>query len=74
MWSKRRLSLRQARAALEDDRLDEALAASRAAADVARRPMVPGARSVWLDDRRIWLRSLLAQALAVEVEVADRAS
>ena len=63
-------ALRRGCAALEDDRDDEALAAARAAADIARRPMVPGARSVWLDDRRAWLRSLLAQALALQVEVA----
>jgi predicted ATPase/DNA-binding SARP family transcriptional activator len=64
------IALRRACAAFEDDRRDEALAAARSAADIARRPMVPGARSVWLDDRRVWLRSLLAQALALQVEVA----
>jgi predicted ATPase/DNA-binding SARP family transcriptional activator len=64
------VALGEACAALEDDRLDEALVAARAVTDVARRPMVPGARSVWLDDRRAWLRSVLGQALAVEVEVA----
>ncbi len=68
------VALRRGCGALEDDRLEEALAASRRAADVARRPMVPGTRSVWLDDRRNWLRSLLAQALALEVEVAISAS
>ena len=63
-------ALLRACAALEDDRLDEALAGAGAAADVARRPLVPGARSVWLDERRTWLRSLLVRALGVEVEVA----
>jgi predicted ATPase/DNA-binding SARP family transcriptional activator len=64
------VALDQACAALNDDRLEEALSASRAAADVARLPLVPGANSVWLDDRRGWLRSMLARALAVAVEVA----
>jgi predicted ATPase/DNA-binding SARP family transcriptional activator len=64
------VALGEAYATLEDDRLNDALAASRAAAAVARRPMMPGASSVWLDDRRNALRGVLAGALAVEVEVA----
>lgn len=61
-----------ARAALSDDGLDAALAAARRAADVARRPLLPGITALWVDERRQWLRALLARALAVQVEVATR--
>ncbi len=62
----------RAQTALAEDRFDAALIAARRAADVARRPLLPGATAVWVDERREWLRSLLARALAVEVEVATR--
>ena len=61
-----------AREYLRAGRLDAAAVAARAAADVARRPFVPGASAMWFDERRAWLREVLVRALSVEVEVAIR--
>jgi predicted ATPase/DNA-binding SARP family transcriptional activator len=65
-------ALDRAQGALAEGRLDAALVAARRAVDVARRPLLPGAAAVWVDERRQSLRSMLARALAVEVEVATR--
>jgi predicted ATPase/DNA-binding SARP family transcriptional activator len=65
-------AVERARADLARDRLDEALLAAGGAVDVARRPLLPGTTAVWVDERREWLRAVLVQALAVQVEVATR--
>ncbi len=62
----------RAQAGLGEDKLDVALVAARWAADVARRPLLPGVTGLWVDERRQSLRVLLARALGVEVEVATR--
>ena len=62
----------RARAELGHGRLEEARLAAEEAAAVARRPLLPGTSAVWLDERRQWLRGVLVQALAVQVEVAIR--
>jgi predicted ATPase/DNA-binding SARP family transcriptional activator len=64
----------RARAALEGGRLDEALITAAHAAETARRPFLPGATAMWVDERREWLRAVLVRALAVQVEVAIRRS
>jgi DNA-binding SARP family transcriptional activator len=65
-------AVERAQVDLGQGRLIEALVAARRAAEVARRPLLPGTTAMWVDERSEWLRAVLVQALAVQVEVAIR--
>lgn len=59
--------LEDAEAALRADRPDEALAAADVAANLARRPFLPGDDGRWIDQKRSELRAVLVRALEMEV-------
>ncbi len=61
--------LEDAEAALRADRLDDALAAADVAANLARRPFMPGDGANWIEQKRLELRAALVRALEIEVEV-----
>lgn len=61
--------LEDAEAALRADRPDEALAAADVAANLARRPFLPGDDGRWIDQTRSELRAVLVRALEIEVEL-----
>lgn len=64
--------LEDAEAALAADRPGEALAAADVAANLARRPLLPGDDGRWLDQKRGELRAVLVRALEIEVELLRR--
>lgn len=56
-------------AALRTAQGDRALAAADVAANLARRPFLPGEESAWVERKRLQLRSTLVRALEIEVEL-----
>ena len=59
--------LEDAEAALRADRPGEALAAADVAANLARRPLLPGEDGRWIEQKRSELRAVLVRALEIEV-------
>lgn len=58
--------------ALADNRLNQAVTMAMEAADVVRRPFLPGTDALWADEQRNGLRGVRLRALEVIVEVAIR--
>jgi len=61
--------LEDAEAALRAGRPGQALAAADVAANLARRPFLPGDDGRWIDHKRSELRAVLVRALEIEVEL-----
>jgi SARP family transcriptional regulator, regulator of embCAB operon len=61
--------LEDTEAALRADRPDEALAAADVAANLARRPFLPGDHGRWIEQKRSELRAVLVRALEIEAEL-----
>lgn len=62
-------SLEEANAALRAGRVDQALGAADTAANLARRPLLPGEQAPWIDQERATLRRTLVHALEVEIDL-----
>jgi SARP family transcriptional regulator, regulator of embCAB operon len=62
----------KAEAFLRAGDLDQALVAADVAANLARRPLLPGEQAPWLDRQRSKLRSTLVRVLEVEVDLLRR--
>jgi SARP family transcriptional regulator, regulator of embCAB operon len=61
-----------AEAALRADDLERALTAADVAANLARRPLLPGEEAEWLDRQRAVLQLTLVRALEIEVDQLSR--
>ena len=61
--------LEHAEAALRAQRLGDALAAADVAANLARRPFLPGDDGSWIEGKRSELRAVLVRALEMETEL-----
>jgi DNA-binding SARP family transcriptional activator len=61
--------LEDSEAALRADRPGEALAAADTAANLARRPFLPGDDGRWIEQKRSELRAVLVRALEIEVQL-----
>lgn len=61
--------LEEANAALRAGQLDKALGTADTAANLARRPLLPGEEAPWLDQLRATLRRTLVYALELEIDL-----
>jgi DNA-binding SARP family transcriptional activator len=61
--------LEDAEAALRADHPDEAVAAADVAANLARRPLLPGEEGAWIDEQRRRVRAVLVRALEIESDL-----